>query len=624
MPVHVKMLDKDGVGFRQITVQDPACLQLVATDPDIGDYPVLRVGHASSGIINYPLTNDAYIMNEAGGTISKINFKDCLREVGKEESGMRPDRRSLSQMPPFDEFNRKATKTLYMILDKDNKAPKQTVQSIMDQFVGAESIEASYKSFCTNTHFDANMVEKENDHWTFHVNGKRARAIDFSASDLEKMRVGVYDENKEAFEEYFRINYSELLSSTDQCLQAIQRNVSLCKYHMDVVGTWSPEIDIDFTPIVFDPELGNQPYVQIDGVKKHLNELSMGDVLMHNVFFLEPLGVNPDLLEQPPEVINQLMKASTVFYFNNPGMRKDGSVAKGWIDYTFHHMRDQEKVDWSAVAAPKVDLTPAPTIPTRLQCNDDGNWCAVIEGVEVQIYEMNSQLIALNRIYLHTEDENAFDAWDATKKKSLRMDPMFDEKVKLVKAMGVMIATPEDQKNSSPTEVFLAAYDLIEVTGSALLENFLNDKQSINSASVEKLVIAGKYDGQEVEFVINTSNMHNTRFMPSIASPDYGTHVLNTVITNAPVSESMMTVGQDVFKEVMGETQTLLFDVSVAATYHTPKNLLKVHSILRGVGVVDPLDGKAIPRSEATEKYLDFMDAFKGEVKQVVFKVINN
>jgi len=81
MTVHVKMLLKDGVSFRLLTAVDPVNIQVIASDPDLGGVPVLTVSNPPSKHI---IANDAWIMNEKGDTISKIDYK-ALTKVGTPE-----------------------------------------------------------------------------------------------------------------------------------------------------------------------------------------------------------------------------------------------------------------------------------------------------------------------------------------------------------------------------------------------------------------------------------------------------------------------------------------------------------------------------------------------------------
>lgn len=81
MTVHVKMLLKDGVSFRLLTAVDPVNIQVIASDPDLDGVPVLTVSNPPSKHI---IANDAWIMNEKGDTISKIDFK-ALTKVGAPE-----------------------------------------------------------------------------------------------------------------------------------------------------------------------------------------------------------------------------------------------------------------------------------------------------------------------------------------------------------------------------------------------------------------------------------------------------------------------------------------------------------------------------------------------------------
>lgn len=78
MTVHVKMLLKDGVSFRLLTAVDPVNIQVIAADPELGGVPVLTISNPPS---KHVIAADAWIMNEKGDTISKIDYK-ALTKVG--------------------------------------------------------------------------------------------------------------------------------------------------------------------------------------------------------------------------------------------------------------------------------------------------------------------------------------------------------------------------------------------------------------------------------------------------------------------------------------------------------------------------------------------------------------
>jgi len=70
------MLLKDGVSFRLLTAVDPVNIQVIASDPDLNNLPVLSISNPPS---KHVIANDAWIMNEKGDTISKIDYKALLK-----------------------------------------------------------------------------------------------------------------------------------------------------------------------------------------------------------------------------------------------------------------------------------------------------------------------------------------------------------------------------------------------------------------------------------------------------------------------------------------------------------------------------------------------------------------
>lgn len=81
MTVHIKMFLQDGVSFRLLTAENPINIQVVVSDPELGGYPVLRVTNPPA---THVLSGDAYIMNDKGDTISKIDFKTFTKAISRE------------------------------------------------------------------------------------------------------------------------------------------------------------------------------------------------------------------------------------------------------------------------------------------------------------------------------------------------------------------------------------------------------------------------------------------------------------------------------------------------------------------------------------------------------------
>ena len=72
MSMTIKMLDETGKGFRLVSVGEPVDIQVIS-----GDSPRIVVHQAIASLSRgYPLVNNAYIMNAAGDTISKIDYKE--------------------------------------------------------------------------------------------------------------------------------------------------------------------------------------------------------------------------------------------------------------------------------------------------------------------------------------------------------------------------------------------------------------------------------------------------------------------------------------------------------------------------------------------------------------------
>lgn len=68
----IKMMDETGKGFRLVSVEEPVDIQVIS-----GDQPRIVVHRAIASLTRgFPLVNNAYIMNAAGDTISKIDYNE--------------------------------------------------------------------------------------------------------------------------------------------------------------------------------------------------------------------------------------------------------------------------------------------------------------------------------------------------------------------------------------------------------------------------------------------------------------------------------------------------------------------------------------------------------------------
>ena len=77
MSIIIKMMDKDNTGFRLVSVIEPVDLHVLPYDKVKPSKPCIIVRHGLTALNKtYDLEGNAYIMNEAGDTISKIDFKD--------------------------------------------------------------------------------------------------------------------------------------------------------------------------------------------------------------------------------------------------------------------------------------------------------------------------------------------------------------------------------------------------------------------------------------------------------------------------------------------------------------------------------------------------------------------
>lgn len=334
MSVHVKMLDKDGVGFRFVTVEDPVCIQLIPTDPDIGGYPVLRIGRPPAPIINYPLTNDAYVMNDAGETISKVSLKECLREIDKEQ--FRPDRKGLAELQPFEEQHRKVVgdslRMSSLHIDMKSNDPIGLVEDVQQAFNGTDKNPNGNRPRAIHLDPKFRRIELSEVMWWVYNGDKLIDVLMLGAKDLATLNAYVAPNDRDEFNEYVTTNWSGKPADLEAFNKEIARNNKLYDAYMLVVGT-TIYTSASFTPLMPDPELGNNLYTLISGQKIHISDLTMGDVLINNVFYLNPLSVNSDEVECDPEIMKYMLEASTVYFHACPEERTDETGIRGWIDY---------------------------------------------------------------------------------------------------------------------------------------------------------------------------------------------------------------------------------------------------------------------------------------------------
>jgi len=81
MQTFIKLMEKDGINFRMLTIDGEADFEfMAASGPD--SYPVLRISkHGDYNNRDIDLVGDVYVMNNEGKTISKILYKDLVRTV---------------------------------------------------------------------------------------------------------------------------------------------------------------------------------------------------------------------------------------------------------------------------------------------------------------------------------------------------------------------------------------------------------------------------------------------------------------------------------------------------------------------------------------------------------------
>jgi hypothetical protein len=351
------MLDKDGVGFRFVTVEDPVCIQLIPTDPDIGGYPVLRIGRTPAPIINYPLTNDAYVMNDAGETISKVSLKECLREVGKEQ--FRPDRKGLAELPPFEEQHRKVISdslrmgSLSVNIKTDD--PVGLVKEMREAFNGTDKNPNGNRPRQIQLDPSFRRIEASEEKWWVYNGDKLIDVLMLGARDLATLNACVSPNDRVAFDEYLILNWSGKAETLQGFQKEIARNNKLYDAYMLVAGT-TVCTATSFTPLMPDPELGAHLYALINGQKVHVSALTMGDVIINNVFYLNPLSVDPTVVDCDPEIMTYMLAASTVYFHARPEERTDETGIKGWIDYAFHDSKYNVTLPKSAVGE-EIDST---------------------------------------------------------------------------------------------------------------------------------------------------------------------------------------------------------------------------------------------------------------------------
>lgn len=321
MATYVKMMDKDGVGFQMITVEDPAQIRFKATDEDMEDYPVLMVSKPPSGVLRYPLVNDAYIMNHQGETISKIVFKEALREIGKEEyrkgqSGQ--DGKSFDEM-----LGKKYLGTLIKSLSSfranaDSSIAKPAPDP--DKYV---------------VHMDKFVeVEKQDIGWTININGKHAKVDIFTPNEIGELLV--WCENPQLLSDWLSGN-SRIDEHVHQRLMVeVTRNNQLRKEAISVLGDSYIAYQKCHPLIKSDIKLLDKDnyYVILDDVKVEYKDLTMGQIVRYNVFYEDPMNVELETgTQEEKEKQFLLLQNSTVFFALKPEARKAHSTVNVWHDY---------------------------------------------------------------------------------------------------------------------------------------------------------------------------------------------------------------------------------------------------------------------------------------------------
>lgn len=431
MPVHVKMLDKDGVGFRLITVEDPVCLQLIATDPNIGDYPVIRVGIPPAPVMNYPLTGDAYVMNENGETISKVAYKDCLREIGKADvPGMRPDRKGLEELQPFPQQIRDVFRTSSLTIGTNLGAVKPI----------------PFKPRVVDINPDFREISCIDNEWKIDAGGKMVSLSLLNGEDILRLKGIIRQDQREDFAEYLAVNHPGSKTDVEAIGVAIARVRRLHEAYVKVAGDGLYGTST-FTPLEPDPELGGHLYALIDGQKTHVSGLSLGDVMIDNVFYLNPLAVNPEDCGCDPEIMEYMLDASTVYYHARPQDCTDDIGIKGWIDYQFSDGKRKEEPKEE-----KLDPIEPVTFPfnpdemfSRLYKDINNDWRVGINRMVLSLCDLEVQHVVSNRVWLHPRECAEFDSWVVSKEAALKMDKLFDHKVALVKRVGEMVVKALDE-----------------------------------------------------------------------------------------------------------------------------------------------------------------------------------
>lgn len=85
MNVVIKMMDADNTGFRLLTVTEPVDVHVKAYNPPAFQKPVLVVGYGLTALNKtYDVNGNVYIMNEAGDTISKVDYADVSKGMPAE------------------------------------------------------------------------------------------------------------------------------------------------------------------------------------------------------------------------------------------------------------------------------------------------------------------------------------------------------------------------------------------------------------------------------------------------------------------------------------------------------------------------------------------------------------
>lgn len=326
MATYVKMMDKDGVGFQMITVEDPAQIRFKATDVDMEDYPVLMVSKPPSGVLRYPLVNDAYIMNHQGETISKIVFKEALREIGKEE--YRKDQPGQSGKS-FDEMlGKKSLGNRNFPLGVNSSLPR----NLAPGFVAKEPVIDPDKYFVSIDKFVE--VKKRDIGWVIDINGKSAKVDIFTPNEISELLV--WCEEPHLLSNWFSGN-SYIDEQTRQSLMVeVIRNNLLRKEAISVLGDSCIAFQECHPLIKSDIKLLDKDnyYVILNGVKVEYKDLTMGQIVRYNVFYEDPMNVELETgTREEKEKQFLMLQNSTVFFALKPEARKAHSTVNVWLDY---------------------------------------------------------------------------------------------------------------------------------------------------------------------------------------------------------------------------------------------------------------------------------------------------